>query len=102
MAQVELVAPLQPQVKTWSSLDVALIVVVSLAVLFAGLFALRALKADLLELSLAASLLEVLALVGSVYVLGIRRKGLTWEAVGLRFPERRWTLIATGAGVLCL
>jgi hypothetical protein len=34
--------------------------------------------------------LESIALVGSFYLLGLRRRGLSWESIGLRPPSSSW------------
>jgi membrane protease YdiL (CAAX protease family) len=40
--------------------------------------------------SIGLAALEAIALVASVYLLGIRRKGLNWKAVGIRPIGNRW------------
>lgn len=42
--------------------------------------------------SLALALLESAALAGSVYVLGMRRRGVSWRQIGLRQITRGWFL----------
>ena len=43
-----------------------------------------------IELSVALTALEAAALIGGVYFLGLRRKGLPWSAVGVQDPRPRW------------
>jgi membrane protease YdiL (CAAX protease family) len=47
-----------------------------------------------IEQSLGLASLEALSLIGSVYFLGIRRKGLTWRSLGFQSVPRRWILAA--------
>lgn len=53
---------------------------------------------DLLEPTVSQTLgltaLEALALVGGVYFFGLRRRGLTWDAVGLRSTSSIWYVIS--------
>lgn len=53
---------------------------------------------DLLQPTVSQTLgltaLEALALVGGVYLFGLRRKGLNWEAVGLRPTTAVWYVIS--------
>jgi membrane protease YdiL (CAAX protease family) len=44
--------------------------------------------------TLGLTALEALALIGGVYFFGLRRKGLQWEAVGLRSTSTRWYVIS--------
>ncbi len=54
--------------------------------------------ADLMEPTVTQTLgftaLEALALIGGVYLFGLRRRGLKWDAVGLRSTSRAWYLIS--------
>jgi membrane protease YdiL (CAAX protease family) len=81
---------------------VLLIAVASILVLVAGTLGLAALKPDITLLALGLSALEAIALTGSVYILGLRRRGFTWEAVGLRPIRRGWAPVAVSLGVLCI
>jgi len=44
--------------------------------------------------TLGLTALEALALIGGVYLFGLRRKGLNWEAVGLRSTSPIWYVIS--------
>ncbi len=46
--------------------------------------------------------LEAIAILLSVYLIGIRRNGLTWQAVGLTKASRHWHIIAGLLGLLIL
>src|SRR5262245_41344418 len=101
-AQAPAPAPAATPAEHWQFADVLLIAVASILVLVAGTLGLAALKPDITLLALSLSALEAIALTISVYVLGIRRRGFTWEAVGLRPIRRGWTPVAVSLGVLCL
>ena len=52
--------------------------------------------------SIALAALEAVALVGCVYFLGMRRRGITWSAIGLRPVSTGWviaTLFLTGIAI---
>jgi uncharacterized protein len=84
----------------WRWSDLLLIFCVSLAFLFAGSVLFSALLRTE-ALSVVSSLfMEVIALVGSVYWLGLRRRGQNWAAIGIRSISRRWLLGALGLGLL--
>src|SRR5690349_21537450 len=102
MVDTQLAAPPSPAPQTWRFVDVVLMAVASLVALFVGVRLLAALKPDPLALSLGAAALEALVLVGSVYLFGIRRRGYTWEAVGLRRSSAYWTAIAIAAGICAI
>ena len=102
MVETNLIAPPQPEPKTWTFVDVLLMTLGSIVVLFAGVRGLAALKLDPLVLTLGASALEAIALAGSVYLLGLKRRRLTLEAVGLRRPSSYWTAIAIAAGIFAI
>lgn len=93
----------------WTGKDVLLIVLGILAVLLAALLALRlwaqATGAEIEPsnlLSTALGLLEGVALIGSVYLLGIRRRGLGWDAVGLRLPSLQWFIRSLWLGLAAI
>jgi membrane protease YdiL (CAAX protease family) len=44
--------------------------------------------------------IEVFALIGCVYFLGLKRKKISLETFGLRNPSRNWIFIALGIGVI--
>lgn len=50
----------------------------------------------------AGLVLEVVALVGSVYLLGLRRSQQSWTAIGICPAPRRWVIGAIGLGVLMI
>jgi membrane protease YdiL (CAAX protease family) len=80
------------------------------AVLLAGLFFKRINSQDVpmqlnepsLLLSLGLAALEALALIGGVYWLGMRRRGLNWRAIGLRVCSRNWLLTALAIGLIII
>ncbi len=53
-------------------------------------------------LSLAAGGLEAVALIGSVYVVGLKRRHLDWSALGLRGTALVWLLAAVVVGLLVI
>jgi membrane protease YdiL (CAAX protease family) len=61
---------------------------------------------DLLEPTVAQTLgltaLETVALIGGVYLFGLRRRRLNWDAVGLRPASTTWYLIAFVATILII
>ncbi|MGC8874767.1 MAG: CPBP family intramembrane glutamic endopeptidase [Chloroflexia bacterium] len=48
--------------------------------------------------TMAIVFLEVAGLLGSVYFLGLRRRGLSWRALGLVFPRLEWLIAALVIG----
>src|SRR6266852_2134807 len=88
----------------WSWGDLLLIFFVSIAfflvvaVILAVVFVVVLRNAALYEGS--ALLLEAVALVGGVYLLGLRRRRHSWAAIGIRSTSRRWLLGAIGLGLL--
>jgi membrane protease YdiL (CAAX protease family) len=52
--------------------------------------------------SVASAALESLAFIGSVYLLGLRRRHLSWLAVGVRQPEKNWLQYALWIGLLVI
>ena len=103
----------QPTV-LWSGLDVFLIVLGIIAIFIAGFLLLRLWigsmpggilgNASSIELSAGAGALEGVALLGSVYFLGLKRRHLTWSAVGIEPASRNWLQWAAliGLGVIPL
>ena len=61
---------------------------------------------DLLEPTVAQTIgltaLEAIALIGGVYLFGLRRRGLNWDAVGLRPASTTWYLIAFVATLMVI
>ncbi|MCL4505260.1 MAG: CPBP family intramembrane metalloprotease [Chloroflexi bacterium] len=102
MAVTEPVVSPTLRTPTWRFADVALVGALSLVILLAGVYGLKLLVPDTLALSLTATALEGIVLIGAVYFLGIRRRKLDWSAVGLRATTTRWIVAAIGAGLLAL
>lgn len=92
----------EPSQGTWRLVDVLLITVVSVLLFVGGSIAFKLLKLDDLTLSLGAAALEAVVLIGCVALLGLRRKGLSWQAVGLRPAPFKWVWVAVAAGILCI
>jgi membrane protease YdiL (CAAX protease family) len=84
----------------WNWGDLLLIFFVSLAFLLAGSVLFFALLPTEALLVVSSLLLEAVALVGSVYWLGLRRRGKSWAALGIGSISRRWLLGALGLGLL--
>ena len=61
---------------------------------------------DLMKPTVAQTLglagLEAFALIGGIYLFGVRRRGLSWDAVGLRPVSTSWILIATVATLVAI
>jgi hypothetical protein len=61
---------------------------------------------DLLEPTVAQTIgltaLETVALIGGVYLFGLRRRSLNWDAIGLRPASTTWYLIAFVATLLVI
>jgi CAAX protease family protein len=53
-------------------------------------------------LSVSAAVLEGVALIGSVYLLGLRRRHIPWQAVGVRQPGRIWWQSSLWIGLLVI
>jgi membrane protease YdiL (CAAX protease family) len=95
-----------PQEFTWKWVDLFWILLGTGVIFILGLFIYMAflgrkgfnpqeLLQPTMELSLVSAALEAVALIGGVYLLGIRRRKQSWKAVGLRPAKRHWLLIAT-------
>jgi membrane protease YdiL (CAAX protease family) len=54
------------------------------------------------KLSVASAVLEGVALIGSVYLLGLRRRNIPWQAVGIRSPGGVWWQISLWTGLLVI
>jgi len=85
----------------WKGEDVLLISFSSLVLLLVGTFGIARLVRLLdggfppqngpsLLITALLSAVEPVALVGSVYLFGIRRRGLNWSQLGLRQPSKPW------------
>ena len=102
---------------SWKGLDV-LIIFVGIAlffvcvILFFGVFSAisiirsREISADLLQntiyLSIGSAFLESAAIIGSVYLLGLRRKKYPWASVGVNQTSQKWFLISLLLGLLAI
>ncbi len=98
----------------WTWKDVLLIAVVSGVVMVIGLIAIglalvliygRRTSTGALAtpfVSLAAGALEAVALTGSVYFLGLRRRHLDWSALGLRPVTHSWLFVALILGLFAI
>lgn len=53
-------------------------------------------------MSLGLGLLEGIILIGCVYYLGLRRRGLTWAAAGIRPITTEWLLKGVGLAILAI
>lgn len=87
----------------WSWGDLLLIFCVSLAFFFAVIVLFSALLPREVPQAfwvVLTSLLEAASLVGTVYWLGLRRRGQRWTAIGICSISRRWLLGALGLGLL--
>jgi membrane protease YdiL (CAAX protease family) len=52
--------------------------------------------------SLGLAALEALALIGGVYIFGIRRKGFSWDAVGLRPTTWNWIFVTSVVTIIII
>ena len=95
----------------WTWRDLILIAGMSFALLFLGIILSSALvpnfnpqhpeiALDTVSFAINSFIVEFLALVGSVYFLGLRRKKLNWPAFGLQPLSTIWLGIACGLGVI--
>jgi len=99
----------------WTWKDILWMALFAIGSLIIGVLALLILRAPDLDLasigldwtpdlldSLALISIQVLALIGSVYFLGLRRRGLGWDAVGLRHTAWYWLLAAAAVSLFFL
>jgi membrane protease YdiL (CAAX protease family) len=102
-----------PQKPVWSGWDLIwitagiLILLIGGTLLISGMFRITGqlrLQApgSATTLSVAAAVLEGVALIGSVYVLGLRRRHISWQAVGVRPPGRIWWQTSLWIGLLVI
>lgn len=97
--------------RSWNGQDVLLITLASLAFIFLGAIGVGILFVVLTgseqgmenspAFNLAIVTVESVALIASVYWLGIRRKSLMFSSVGLRPITKGWLKVAVGIGFLC-
>jgi membrane protease YdiL (CAAX protease family) len=89
--------------RLWNWLDVILITLVSLLILTLGVGILTVASRFTSEQSASndgssllynagLTLIEAVALIGSVYTLGMLRRKLAWTDIGLRRPKRAWVI----------
>jgi membrane protease YdiL (CAAX protease family) len=110
-------SPVEPQPGTtppvlWRGRDVALIIVGVVLVFILGFGALTLFlgpaefnglsDSSMIRVSAGLGALETVALVGSVYFLGIRRRGLDWASAGLRAISNNWLVVALLAGLVAI
>jgi hypothetical protein len=97
--------PPQEPTRIWSWTDVLLmlagiVLIFMLGLLSVNLYAVltgQVMTTDqgpTIALSVGLTALEAVALIGSVYLLGLRRKKYTWDAVSLHNPGTRWLTYA--------
>lgn len=55
-----------------------------------------------ISITLGLAALEAIALIGGIYIFGIRRRSLNWSAVGIRPVTRTWLFITTIASVIII
>ena len=55
-----------------------------------------------LGISLSLGLLEGIVLIGSVYFLGLRRRGYSWSKIGLRTPAPGWIMMGILLGAIVI
>jgi hypothetical protein len=102
--------PHDPPAPTWKWTDVVvilggIILIFALVLLVVNLYArlsgqpLIGEEGVTIELSVGLTALEAIALIGGVYFLGLRRKGLPWSAVGVQNPRPRWYTYALLIGL---
>lgn len=100
-----------PQVWNWK--DVALIGFGAVVIFIVGFAALTILLRSLQDgldlgvgptmlMSAGLGLLEGVALIGSVYLLGLRRRRFDWSAVGINPPRRGWMTTAVLLGLVVI
>jgi membrane protease YdiL (CAAX protease family) len=105
--------PTSPPAPIWSGWDVIWITAGILTLLIGGTLAIGGalritghihLQAPgaATTLSVAAAVLEGVALISSVYLLGLRRRHISWQAVGVRAPSRTWWQISLWIGLLAI
>ena len=95
----------------WTWNDVALIAGSSIVLLLLGIAISGALMPNTnpqhpanalntVSFTINGFIVEFIVLVGSVYLLGLRRKKLSWHALGLRPLSRAWIVAACGLGII--
>jgi membrane protease YdiL (CAAX protease family) len=99
---------------TWNGMDVLFIVIGIFIIFFitAGLIFISVSvfspestlldRQTTIKLSIGTALIESLAIVGSVYIFGIRRRKYKWSAAGIRPTSQRWIVISIALGLLAI
>ena len=106
--------PTPPTTKsTWRWVDVLLILIAVICIFFLGIglveyFSARSGNRPINEneitlgLTVALTALEGIALIGGVYLMGMRRRGYNWQEVGVRPTSHAWHVRAFWIGVIII
>lgn len=96
----------------WRGKDILLISAFSAVIVFAGFVFLRILvqrsiispedTKTQIFISLASLILEAIALILPIYLLGIRPKRISWSELGIRPPQAQWVLLAGMLGIIAI
>lgn len=97
----------------WRWRDLAIILIGTISILVFGVILIIVINVirganpeDLLKPTVAQTIsltaLEAVALIGGVYLFGLRRKGFDWEAVGIRSTSANWYLVAILATLIVI
>lgn len=103
----------EPPARLWNWTDILWIVAGILVIFVLGLLGLNFYtlmtgqplmndQGPTIEMSVMLTALEAVALVGAVYFLGLRRKKLSWSAVGLHNPGQPWLTYAVLFGLVVI
>jgi len=99
---------------TWNGMDVFFIVIgifiiffITAGLIFVSVYIYTPVSSLLdqqttIYLSIGSALIESLAIVGSVYIFGIRRRKYKWVAAGIRPTSQRWLAISIALGLLAI
>ncbi len=114
MDETGMIPPALPAERSpWTWRDVLIIVLAAGTMLISGFIAIAVAlvisggrnanrEVSTPALSLSAGALEAIALIGSVYLLGLKRRHLGWDALGLRPVSMQWILFAIVAGLFAI
>jgi membrane protease YdiL (CAAX protease family) len=105
--------PASPPTPVWSGWDLIWITAGILVLLTGGTLAISGVlritghirlqsPGSATTLSVAAAVLEGVAFISSAYLLGLRRRHLSWQAVGVRSPTRIWWQSSLWIGLLAI
>jgi membrane protease YdiL (CAAX protease family) len=92
----------------WRTLDVVLISLVIILAFLTAALGLRSLiqvdepSENTILLSALLAVLEGIVLVGSVYFVGLRRRGLPWQVAGLQRPSPNWVFVGIVVGIIAI